>query len=107
MAKTFDEMFSLGRELLHTLKGRPSDRPMRLVIGVADVLPKAIVRRLLDPATRAGAPLLLPGPNSTSRRVLDEWLFSRNLRPTVVGEFDDSELMNAFGEDGKGVFPAR
>ena len=24
----------------------------------------------------------------------------------VVGEFDDSELMNAFGQDGKGIFPA-
>ncbi len=52
-----DEMFSLGRELLHTLKGRPSDRPMRLIIGVADVLPKGVVRRLLDPATRGGQPL--------------------------------------------------
>jgi LysR family transcriptional activator of nhaA len=175
-----DEMFSLGRELLHTLKGRPSDRPMRLIIGVADVLPKEVVRRLLDPATRMGrrlhivcredksvdefvgdlaahkldlvladapvghsvpvrafnhllgecgttflgarrlaaarrsgfprtlngAPLLLPGANSTPRRMLDQWLSSRGLRPTVVGEFDDSELMNAFGQDGTGIVAA-
>jgi LysR family transcriptional activator of nhaA len=47
-----DEIFSLGRELLDTLNDRPTGRPLRLAVGVADVLPKMIVRRLLEPAFR-------------------------------------------------------
>lgn len=34
-----DEIFSLGRELRDTLKNRPTGRPMRLTVGVSDVLP--------------------------------------------------------------------
>lgn len=45
-----DEIFSLGRELVETVKGMPSGRPARLNIGVDDVLPKLLVRRLLEPA---------------------------------------------------------
>lgn len=47
-----DEIFSLGRELLDTLNDRPTGRPYRLVVGVADVMPKLIVRRLLEPALK-------------------------------------------------------
>ena len=45
-----DEIFSIGRELLDTLHDRPTGRPYRLVVGVADVMPKVLVRRLLAPA---------------------------------------------------------
>ena len=45
-----DEIFMLGRELLDTVKGRPSGRPMRLVVGVSDILAKSIVHRILEPA---------------------------------------------------------
>src|SRR5438067_3212094 len=45
-----DEIYSLGQDLMGTLKGRSSDRPLRLTVGVADVLPKALVQRLLEPA---------------------------------------------------------
>jgi len=44
-----DEIFGLGRELLDTMKGRPSGRPARLVVGVSDVVPKLIIKRLLEP----------------------------------------------------------
>jgi len=47
-----DEIFSLGREFVDTLKGRASGRPLRLVVGVADVLPPSLVRRFLEPAFR-------------------------------------------------------
>ena len=47
-----DEIFSLGRELIDTLKGRASGKPLRLTVGVADVLPPSLVRRFLDPAFR-------------------------------------------------------
>jgi LysR family transcriptional activator of nhaA len=52
-----DEIFGLGRELLDTVKDRPTGRPMRLVVGVADVLPKLVARRLLQPAFQLDVPL--------------------------------------------------
>lgn len=47
-----DEIFSLGRELQDTLRSRPTGRAVRVVVGVADALPKLIVHRLLEPALR-------------------------------------------------------
>ncbi len=175
-----DEIFSLGQDLVGTMKGRPSSRPLRLTVGVADALPKALVRRLLEPAFHIGRPIqlvcredrvvedflsvlagqeldlvladrplgpglnvhaynhllgecgttflakpslakscragfprslegvpfLLPAGHATVRRALDQWFEAARVRPTVVGEFDDSALMYAFGETGKGVFPS-
>ena len=51
-----DEIFSLGRELQDTLKGRPTGRPVRFTVGVADAVPKLVAYRLLLPA------LSLPEP---------------------------------------------
>ena len=45
-----DEIFAIGRELIDTLNDRPTGRPLRLVVGVADVMPKIIVHRLLASA---------------------------------------------------------
>jgi len=45
-----DEIFSLGRELKDTLRGRPSLERQRLSVGVPDVLPKLVVYQLLKPA---------------------------------------------------------
>jgi LysR family transcriptional activator of nhaA len=52
-----DEIFSLGREFTDTLKGRATGRPLRLVVGVADVLPASLVRRFLEPAFRLDQPV--------------------------------------------------
>jgi LysR family transcriptional activator of nhaA len=52
-----EEIFSLGREFVDTLKGRASGRPLRLVVGAADVLPPSLVRRFLQPAFRLGSPV--------------------------------------------------
>ena len=52
-----DEIFSLGRELQDTLKGRPSGQPLRLLVGVANTLPKEIAYRLLEPALRLAEPV--------------------------------------------------
>src|SRR5512141_2197912 len=51
-----DEIFSLGGELLETVQGRSTGKPRRLDVGIVDVLPKLVVRRLLEPA------LTLPEP---------------------------------------------
>lgn len=44
-----EEIFSLGKELRETLKGQPSGRPLRLRLGVVDVLPKRLAYRLIEP----------------------------------------------------------
>lgn len=173
-----DEIFALGREMIDTVKDRPTGRPLRLNVGVADVLPKLVAHRLLAPALELdvpvrlvctegkpanllaelalhridvvlsdvpadpsvalkvfthllgecdvslvaapalaakhrrgfpraldGAPLLLPALGSALRRGLDQWLEDRNLRPHVVGEFEDAALMQAFGRAGVGLVP--
>lgn len=50
-------------------------------------------------------PLLLPGQDSALRHSLMRWLSQHDVRATIVGEFDDSALMKAFGQAGVGVFP--
>jgi LysR family transcriptional activator of nhaA len=67
-----DEIFGLGRELMDVLKSRPAGRPLRLTVGVADAVPKLIVRRLLDPAFRIGEPLQLVCREDRAERLLAE-----------------------------------
>jgi LysR family transcriptional activator of nhaA len=176
-----EEIFSLGRELTDTLKGRlstrSSSRPMRFLVGIADVLPKIVAYRILEPTLRLaepvyivckedkpdrlladlavheldlvltdapispnvkvkaynhllgecgvtifakgknaalykrrfpqsldGAPFLLPTENTSLRRALDHWFEARQIRPVVVGEFEDSALLKVFGQTGVGLF---
>ncbi|MGE3176648.1 MAG: transcriptional activator NhaR [Vicinamibacterales bacterium] len=171
-----DEIFTIGRELLDTLHGRPTGRPMRFVVGIADVVPKLVAHRLLRPTlglervrlicrentsdvllaelavhgldvvlsdspigagvkvrgfshllgesavticaaprlaaklrkrfprSLDGAPFLLPTEGSALRRSLDQWFDREEVRPRIVGEFDDSALIAAFGQAGEGAF---
>jgi len=56
-----DEIFTLGRELTDTLRGAPTKRPQALHIGIADVVPKLVVHRLLAASrlAEAGVQLVL------------------------------------------------
>ncbi len=174
-----DEIFSLGRDLLDTVHGRPTGRPLRFNVGVADVLPKLVAYRLLEPAlhlpeqvqlvchegsppelltrlavyeldlvlsdspigsdvkVRAfnhllgecgvtifgtkdlaakyrrrfpksldGAPFIIPTANTALRRAMGRWLDSQDIRPSVLGEFEDSALLKVFGQAGVGLFAA-
>lgn len=171
-----DEIFTVGRELVDTLKGRPTGRPVRFVVGIADVVPKLIAHRLLRttlsldnvrlicrentsdvllaelavhgldlvlsdspigagvkvrafshllgesgvsicaaprlakslrrrfPRSLDGAPFLLPTEGAALRRSLEQWFDREEIRPHVVGEFDDSALLAVFGQAGEGAF---
>ena len=174
-----DEIFSLGREMLDTVRGRPVSGPLRLVVGIVDALPKLVVRKILEPALQLpeqirlichegkeeqlmaelsvhgldivltdipvkpglsvkayshllgecgisffavdrlasgllkdfplsldGAPMLLPSPMSSLRGSLDQWFDSIDIRPMIIGEFDDQALLKVFGQAGDGVFAA-
>ena len=174
-----DEIFALGSELMDVLKGRPRNRPMRLIVGVSDLIPKLIAYSILEPAlalaggiqmecyedtpeklllslsaheldlvltdapahsavrarvfnhllgrsgvglfasaplanfyrkrfpeSLSGAPFLLPMKNSALRQIMDQWFESHSIRPRILGEFQDTALLTAFGQAGSGVFAA-
>ncbi len=51
-------------------------------------------------------PMLLPSLGTALRAELDAWLQLNELRPRVVGEFDDYSLLKVFGDRGRGIFAA-
>ncbi len=67
-----DEIFSLGRELVDTIRDRPTGRPVRLAVGVADVLPKLIAYRLLEPALSLPEPVQVICYEGKPERLLAE-----------------------------------
>jgi len=172
-----DDIFSLGYELEENVKNASKDRAQLLRVGVADVVPKSIAYRLLEPALHlkepvrfmckenslesllgdlalhkldiviadgpiphrlgvkgynhalgecgitflaapelaktigpdfpsnlTGKPFLMPSDLSLVQSQLLQWLDRYNIFPNIVGEFDDSALMKAFGQAGTGVF---
>lgn len=44
-----DEIFALGRELMSAVRGRSSQRRLRLYVGVVDSFPKLVTNRILAP----------------------------------------------------------
>jgi LysR family transcriptional activator of nhaA len=54
-----DEIFGLGRELLDAVRDRPTGRPLRFNVGIADQVPKLIAHRLLAPALGLDVPVHL------------------------------------------------
>jgi LysR family transcriptional activator of nhaA len=54
-----NDIFGLGREFMDVVKRRAPPASMRLAIGITDVLPKSVVRRLLEPALSMTASLHL------------------------------------------------
>jgi LysR family transcriptional activator of nhaA len=67
-----EEIFSLGRELLDTLKDRPTGRPVRFTVGVADVVPKLVAHRLLLPALSLPEPVHVICREDKPERLLAE-----------------------------------
>ncbi|MBY0400440.1 transcriptional activator NhaR [Myxococcota bacterium] len=65
-----DEIFALGRELMDTVRGRPTGQARRLLVGVADVVPKLVAFRLLEPALRLAEPVRLVCREDDSDRLM-------------------------------------
>lgn len=57
------------------------------------------------PKSFDGAPFLLPMEGSSMRRSLEQWFDRHQVRPVIVGEFQDSALLKVFGQAGAGIFP--
>lgn len=58
------------------------------------------------PRSLADAPFLVPTEQTMLRRGVDAWLAARDLRPAIVGEFEDSALLKTIGQAGIGLFAA-
>ncbi|MCG8379019.1 MAG: transcriptional activator NhaR [Proteobacteria bacterium] len=56
------------------------------------------------PKSLNNAPILIPTENSTIRRAIDQWFDELEVYPKIMGEFDDSALLKAFGQGGVGIF---
>jgi LysR family transcriptional regulator, transcriptional activator of nhaA len=52
-----EEIFSLGQELMLSMKQQPTSRPLRCVIGVADSLPKIMSYEIIKPIFNLGQPV--------------------------------------------------
>ena len=106
-----DEIFSLGRELVDTVKGRPTGRPARLAVGIADVVPKLVAKRLLEPALRLAAPVRLVCREDRPDRLLAE--LATHALDVVISDspVPSTVRVKAFGhplvESGVSFFAAR
>ena len=67
-----EEIFTLGRELRSAVEGAPVGPPSSLLVGIADVVPKLVARRLLEPALRQPEPLRLVCREDKPERLLAE-----------------------------------
>lgn len=110
----------LAEMAIHRLDMVLADRPMPPgtdIRGYSHPLGESAVALVASPALAAkfegqfpqnleGHSLLLPGKDSALHGALPRWLERQGVWMRIVGEFDDSALMKAFGEGGAGVFPA-
>lgn len=67
-----DDIFGLGRELMDTLKDRPTGRPVRFQVGVADEVTKIIAYRLLEPAMRLPQPVHIVCRDGAPERLITD-----------------------------------
>ena len=67
-----EDIFGLGAEMLQTLKGRPTGRPARLRVGIANAIPKLIAHRLLEPAFALPEPVRVQCMEDRPERLLAE-----------------------------------
>ncbi|MCB9556945.1 MAG: transcriptional activator NhaR [Deltaproteobacteria bacterium] len=67
-----EEIFALGRELVDTVKGRSAGPAARLHIGIVDVVPKLIVREMLEPALALAEPVRLVCHEDSHDKLLAE-----------------------------------
>ncbi len=65
-----DDIFALSGELTQAMAGDGGDRPRRFLVGIADVIPKMIAYRLIEPALRLPEGLTLTCLEDTPERLV-------------------------------------
>src|SRR5678815_2092627 len=56
------------------------------------------------PQSLGGASFLLPTENTSMRRLMNHWFADTGIRPKVRAEFEDSELLKEYAQEGGGLF---
>ena len=74
-----EEIFTLGREMQDALRGKPTNRPAKLLVGISDAVPKIVCHRLLKTALDLEEPVEL---------VLHEGKTNGLLAALAVQEYD-------------------
>lgn len=67
-----EEIFSIGQELMDNVRGRGGGRPVRFIVGVADVVPKLVAYRLLQPALMLDEPVRMTCHEDKPEKLLPE-----------------------------------
>jgi len=57
------------------------------------------------PGSLNGVPVLLPTDDTAIRRALDQWFEKLEVRPVMVGEFEDYAMLREFARAGHGFAP--
>jgi LysR family transcriptional activator of nhaA len=105
-----EQIFGLGRELLDAVRDRPTGQPLRLQVGIADMVPKQLASRLLAPARKLEQPVRLVVREDQPERLLAELaLFDLDL---VISEAPPrgsrvKVFQHELGQSGVGVFGNR
>ena len=70
--------------------------------------PPLLVQRIADgfPESLDGEPFLLPTEGYTLRRTLEDWFTGLDIRPRIVAEVEDNDLIHVLSEGGAGLFAA-
>lgn len=76
--------------------------------GISFFAKKTVAKKLAKgfPQSLNGAPMLIPGKIANIYAQIQRWFVTHNVQPKIVGEFDDTALMKAFGRGGAGIFTA-
>ena len=106
-----EEIFTLGRELTDAVRGRPTGRPLRFAVGIADQVPKLIAYRLMEPALKLPEPVRLVCHEDKPERLLadlavhalDLVLTDAPLNPTI----NVRAFSHLLGECGTTIFGAK
>jgi LysR family transcriptional regulator, transcriptional activator of nhaA len=67
-----EQIFGLGKELQNAVQCRPSMRRLRLTVGIAEVMPKLLVHRILQPALEMDQAVQLVCHEDKPERLLAE-----------------------------------
>lgn len=97
-----DEIFSLGDDLIGTVRGRPTGKPMRLEVGVAESVPKAIAYRILEPALSEPGLRIVCEEDTTERLVRQ--LQGHTVDMVISDEPSLSATSELLGESGVSAF---
>lgn len=102
-----DEIFSLGTDLVDTVRGRPTGKPTRLAVGISEAIPKVVAYRILEPAIVPGSDLRIVCEEDVPERLIakltshaiDVMITDEPIAPTHANVY--SHLL---GECGVSVF---